>query len=214
MKTMSKTALAVAAACMMSVSTSASAEFSANAGVVSQYFFRGIAQTFTASASAGADYENGGFYVGTWAADVQDGLEIDFYGGYGFETDGGLGFSAGVTSYQYTGDFDSAYNEINLGFSFGFFSATYNVGTHEDDAGLGIPESDYDFLSLTVEHEGFYATYGAWGKDFDGDYLEVGYGTEFAGLDLGVALIANSDELDVETGEGDESLVFSIGKSF
>ena len=73
---MNKAALAVSAACMMTVSTSASAEFSANAGVVSQYFFRGIAQTYTASASAGVDYEAGGFYVGTWAADVQDGIEI------------------------------------------------------------------------------------------------------------------------------------------
>lgn len=214
MKIMSKAALAVSAACMMSVSTSASAEFSANAGVVSQYFFRGIAQTLTASASAGVDYENGGFYVGTWAADVQDGIEVDFYGGYGFEFDNGLGLSAGVTTYQYTGDFDSAYNEINLGFSYGIFSASYNFGTHEDDSSLGIPESDYDFLSVTLEHEGFYGTYGTFGQDFDGDYIEVGYGTEVSGVELGVALIVNSEELDLETGEGDETLVFSIGKSF
>ena len=31
----------------------------------------------------GADYENGGFYIGTWAADVGDGLEVDYYFGYG-----------------------------------------------------------------------------------------------------------------------------------
>ena len=43
---------------------------SGNVGLVSQYLFRGIAQTSTASASAGLDYENGGFYLGTWAADV------------------------------------------------------------------------------------------------------------------------------------------------
>ncbi|TLU59929.1 hypothetical protein FE810_16440 [Thalassotalea litorea] len=214
MKIMSKAALAISAACMMTVSTSAAAEISGNVGLVSQYFFRGIAQTYTASASAGVDYEAGGFYVGTWAADVQDGIEVDFYGGYGFETDGGLGFSAGVTSYQYTGDFDSAYNEVNLGFSFGMFSATYNIGQHKEEFDLGIPESDYDFFTLSLEHEGFYATYGSWGKDFDGDYVEVGYGAEVAGFDVGVALIANSEELDLETGEGDESLVFSIGKSF
>jgi uncharacterized protein (TIGR02001 family) len=188
---------------------------SANAGAVSQYFFRGIAQTTTASSSAGLDYEKGNFSVGTWAADVQDGIEIDFYGAYSFEMDNGLGLSAGFTTYQYTGDFDSAYNEVNLGASYGVFSLSYSVGTHEEDKGLGIDEADYDFLSVTVEGEsGLYATVGAWGQDFEGEYVELGYGTSVSGFDIGVALISNSEELDVETGEGEESIVFSIGASF
>lgn len=188
---------------------------SANAGVVSQYFFRGIAQTTTASASAGIDYEKGGFYAGTWAADVQDGIEIDFYAGYGIETKNGISLSAGVTSYQYTGDFDSAYNEINLSASYSIFSLSYNIGTHEEDKGLDIAEADYAFLSVTIEGEsGLYATLGAWGKDSDGEYIEIGYGTSLSGFDLGIALISNSEELDLETGKGEESLIFSIGTSF
>ncbi len=192
-------------------STTASAVegLSANAGVVSQYFFRGVAQTDTASASAGVDYENGNFSVGTWVADVQDGLEVDFYGSYGLELDGGFGLSAGFTSYQYTGDFDTQYNEINLGASYEFLSIAYSVGTWEVEAGA---DQDYTFLAVTAEHEGFYATYGTWGDEFDGDYIELGYGTEVSGFDLGVALIANSKELN--GGEADESLVLSIGKSF
>jgi uncharacterized protein (TIGR02001 family) len=195
------------------VSTSASAleveGLSANVGLVSQYIFRGIVQTDTASASAGIDYENSGFYLGTWAADVQDGLEVDIYGGYGGELDSGLGYSVGFTSYQYTGDFDTSYNEINLGLSYDMFSLTYNVGEWEVENG---PDQDYDFLSATVEHEGFYAIYGTWGKDFDGDYIEVGYGTEVSGCDVGIALVSNSKELAGST--SDENLVFSIGKSF
>ena len=186
----------------------------ANASLVSQYFFRGISQTKTASASAGVDYENGNFSLGAWVADVQDGLEVDLYGGYRIETDSGISLSAGFTTYQYTGDFDSAYNEVNLGLGYGIFSLSYNVGTHEEDSGLGIDESDYDFTSLTIEKDGFYATFGAWGMDFDGDYVEVGYGTEISNFDIGVALISNSKELDIETGEGDESLVFSLSKTF
>lgn len=207
---------ALATSTIFSTSALAAVEgLSANAAVVSQYFFRGIAQTTTASASAGVDYENGNFSVGTWAADVQDGIEIDFYGSYGNELENGLGYSLGFTSYQYTGDFDSAYNEVNLGVSYSFFSVSYNVGKHAKDAAIGIEEeSDYDFLSLTAEYEGFYATYGTWGQDFDGDYVEVGYGADVAGFDLGVALIVNSKELDVETAEGDETLVFSLSKSF
>lgn len=198
----------------LSTSAMALEGVSGNVGVVSQYFFRGIAQTGTASASAGLDYENGGFYLGTWGADVQDGLEVDFYGGYGFEFDSGLALSAGFTTYQYTGDFDSAYNEVNLSASFGLFSVGYNVGTHEEDTGLGIPESDYDFISATFEYEGFYGTFGTWGQDFEGDYFEFGYGAEVSGFDVGLAIIVNSEELDVETGEGEESMVLSIGKSF
>ena len=216
-KILTTTLLASAMALGTTVSTSAFAleGVSGNVGVVSQYFFRGIAQTESASASAGLDYENGGFYAGTWAADVTDGLEIDFYGGYGFETDGGLGLSAGFTSYQYTGDFDSAYNEVNLGLSYGMFSLAYNVGVHEEDDDLGIPESDYDFFSATLEYEGFYGTVGVWGQDFEGDYVELGYGAEVGGFDVGVAVILNSEEINLEQdGESEESLVFSLSKSF
>jgi len=213
---MKKTLLNIAITTLLATSTftstaaSAIEGLSANVGVVSQYFFRGIVQTDTASASAGVDYEIGNFSVGTWAADVQDGIEIDVYGSYGLSL-GEFDLSAGFTSYQYTGDFDTAYNEVNLGASFKFVSVSYNVGTHDVD---GASDEDYDFLSVTAEYEGFYATYGTWGKDFDGDYAEVGYGTEVSGFDLGVALIVNSKELDLESGKGDESLVFSLSKSF
>jgi uncharacterized protein (TIGR02001 family) len=209
---------ALAAALIVSAGyvSAVQAEISANVGLTSQYFFRGIAQTSTASASAGVDYENGGFYAGTWAADVEDGLEIDVYAGYGFETESGVGLSAGFTSYQYTDDFDTEYNEINLGLSYGIFSLSYNIGEYDTDPGT----DDYSFLSLTVENNGFYATYGSWGKDFDGDYVELGYGTEIGGFDASVAVISSSDlhEASAWTFEGasesSESLVFSIGKSF
>jgi len=203
----------LATSALFTASASAVEGLSANAAVVSQYFFRGIAQTSTASASAGVDYEIGNFSVGTWVADVEDGIEVDLYASYGLEL-AGFGLSAGFTSYQYTGDFDSAYNEVNLGLSYSFLSLSYNVGRHDDDASLAIDEEDYNFLSLTAEYEGFYATYGTWGKDFDGDYVELGYGAEVSGFDIGVALIVNQKELDSETGKGDETLVFSLSKSF
>lgn len=204
----------IASSVLISTHTSAVEGLSANASLVSQYFFRGVSQTDTASASVGVDYKNGNFSLGAWTADVQDGLEVDLYGSYSFETESGLSLSAGFTTYQYTGDFDSAYNEVNLGLSYGIFSLSYNIGTHEEDLGLGIDEADYDFTSLTIEKDGFYATLGTWGKDFEGNYAEVGYGTEISGFEIGVALISNSEELDLEAGKGDESLVFSIAKTF
>ena len=54
----------------------------ANAGWVSQYFYRGILQK-TSSASAGLDVTYGALSVGTWLADVGDGAEVDLYGSVG-----------------------------------------------------------------------------------------------------------------------------------
>ena len=209
-------AIALTAGAMSAAPVMAEGNFSANIGVVSEYYFRGIAQTTdeaSASASAGADYENGGFYAGVWTADVEDGLEIDGYLGYGIETDSGVGISLGFTTYQYTGDFDSEYNEVNFGLSYGIASLEYSVGTQEEDDSIGISETDYDFVALTLEHNGFYGTYGSFGDEAEGEYFEVGYGTEIGGFDAGVALIFNDEDLS-STGGNDENIVFSLSKSF
>lgn len=216
MKKMTQLAAAIALASGAMVATPAMAEgsFSANIGFVSEYYFRGIQQTTDGSASAGIDYENGGFYAGLWSADVSDGLEIDGYLGYGIETDAGLGLSIGYTTYQYTGDFDTEYNEVNFGASYGIASIEYSVGDYEVEGG---PDEDYSFTALTLEHNGFYATYGSFGKDFDGEYIEVGYGTEIGGIDVGISLIGNDEDLDLgndSDGAGDEVIVFSLGKTF
>ena len=214
----------IAATALLGVSAPAIADLSANVGYASEYYFRGILQK-ESSASAGLDYENSGFYVGTWAADVGDGLEIDGYLGYGMEFDGGFSASIGFTTYQYTGDtFDSEYNEFNLNLGFNIVSLEYSVGTQDAaDSGPnagGPPEDvDYDFIKLTVEQNGFYASYGSFGDDADGDYFEFGYGTEVGGFDLGIAAIFSSDELsdqiDADGGANEsEALVFTLGKTF
>ncbi|BDX08210.1 TorF family putative porin [Planctobacterium marinum] len=210
---LTKTSAAIAfavAACTFSQASYA--EVSANVGLVSEYHFRGIQQTSSASASAGLDYEEGGFYLGTWVADVEDGLEIDFYGGYGFDISEDVSASIGVTTYQYTGDFDSAYNELNLGLGWGMLSIEYTIGEWDDDADLGIPGGDYTFLGLTLEHEGFYGTFGTFGDEADGEYFEVGYGTEIGGFDAGISMVFADSDLG--GGESDETILFSIGKSF
>ena len=185
----------------------AQAQFSANVGWASEYHFRGILQKVS-SASAGLDYESGGFYVGTWAADVGDGLEVDGYFGYAGEVED-FGYSIGFTGYYYTGDFDDTYQEINLGGSYGPLSLDVAIGEYDNFTG---PTQDYTFAALTLAAEnGFYGTYGTFSQDADGDYLELGYGTTIAEIDVGVALILANDDL---IGDDDESLLFSLGKSF
>ena len=191
---------------LLVITSVAQADWSANLGFASEYYYRGIFQEST-SANAGLDYENGGFYAGTWAADVGDGLEVDGYFGYGFDA-GDVSLSVGFTGYYYTGDFDDTYQEINLGAGFGWLSLDVAVGEYDNFDG---PTQDYTYYSLTVEKNGFYGKYGGFTQDFDGEYLEVGYGTTIAEIDVSLSLILSNEDL---IGENDEAIVFTIGKSF
>lgn len=212
MKTLRITAVAAAVLAASSVSQVALAEgsVSANIGYVSQYHFRGIQQTGAGSASAGLDYENGGFYVGTWAADVADGLEVDLYGGYGIEWENGLSLGLGVTTYQYTGDFDSAYNEVNLSAGYGLFSVGYSAGKWDGEVGNeAATEGDYSILTVSFESNGFSGTFGTYGQDAEGEYFDLAYGTEIGGFDVGIGVLFSGSDLN-----DDESMYFSLSKSF
>ena len=205
MKTIVKTGVLVS---ILFASAAANAQWSANVGWASEYHFRGILQK-TSSASGGVDYENdNGFYAGTWAADVGDGLEVDGYFGFGGSVED-FSYGIGFTGYYYTGDFDDTYQEINLSGGYGPFTVDVAVGEYENFDG---PTQDYTFVSLTLDPgNGFYGTYGTFSQDADGDYLEVGYGTTISEIDFGVSLILANDDL---IGDEDETLIFTIGKGF
>ena len=84
----------------------ASAELSANAGIFSNYIWRGVTQTADAAAGQGGiDWGFGpGFYAGTWVSTLGsgNGYEMDVYAGWGGETsNGGLAWDLGVITYQY-----------------------------------------------------------------------------------------------------------------
>ncbi len=193
-------------ASLLALSGIANAEWSANLGFMSEYYFRGIFQEST-SANGGIDYENKGFFAGTWAADVGDGLEVDGYFGYGF-TAGAVDLSVGYTGYFYTGDFDDTYQEINLGAAAGLFTLDVAVGQYDNFDG---PTLDYTFYSLTVEKNGFYGKVGGFAQDFEGEYFEAGYTATVAEVDLGLVFIYSNEDL---LGESDEAIIFTVGKSF
>ena len=216
MKTIHKAGLA---ASLLAVSSVASAEWSANIGFASEYIFRGILQN-TSSASGGVDYEaDSGFYIGTWAADVGDGLEVDGYFGYGASI-GDFDLGIGYTGYFYTGDFDTEYHEINLSAAYSIFSLDVAVGQHDVEFGS---DEDFTHYALTAEKNGFYGTFAGFAQDYDGQYLDIGYGTTVAEIDLGVSLIAVVDDIVIDVDPAvepvllnatDETIVFTIGKSF
>lgn len=195
------------------LSSAAQAEWSANLGWASEYHFRGIFQ-HSSSASGGVDFEQDGFYAGTWAADVGDGLEVDGYFGYGGEYQD-FTYGIGFTGYYYTGDFDDTYQEINLGFGYNILSVDVAIGEYDN---FGGPTQDYTYYALTLEQDGFYGTFAGFSQDADGEYIELGYGTTVADIDLGISLIFANDDLLCAPGDPlcseDESLLFTIGKSF
>jgi len=187
-------------------------DLSANIGYNSEYIFRGIPQK-TSSAMGGLDLEAGGFYLGTWGADVGDGLEIDYYGGYGFDL-GPMSFGVGGTIYTYTGDFDDTYKEINLSAGWSFLTFDAAIGTYDN---FGGPDLDYEYYSLTAEYNGFYGRVATFENDFDGTYYEAGYGNtltveDYDLFDYALAVIYSDSTL--LGGSSDTNLVFTLSKTF
>ena len=101
-------------------------EITYNVGVVSQYRYRGLAQTKgDAALQGGADYANAnGFYAGAWGStikwikeagagattpvDAKGPVELDVYGGYKFEA-AGVAYDVGYLRYEYVGN---TYNKV------------------------------------------------------------------------------------------------------
>ena len=111
---MKKTVLALTVAALGALLPLASyADLAFNAGVVSDYRYRGVSQTQLKPAlQGGVDYSNGGFYLGAWGSTIKwikksggdADLEIDLYGGYKGEISKGLGYDVGVLAYVYPGN--------------------------------------------------------------------------------------------------------------
>ena len=109
-------AAAVMTAALLTAPAALAQDVAWNAGVFSDYRFRGFSQTDEGAAlQAGVDATAGGLYGGAWISNVDFGddteAEVDFYGGYrtvigGFNVDvGGVVYlyvgSPAVTDYDY-----------------------------------------------------------------------------------------------------------------
>jgi uncharacterized protein (TIGR02001 family) len=209
------------------------ADTTGNIGFVTDYIFRGILQA-PSSAYAGADWSGEkGLYAGTWWADVNQGTETDWYGGW---TGGGesVKFKIGATLYRYYDDFDGNYDEVNLGLYAGIFALDVAVGQYDSDfsnsnySGANIGTQDYIFTSVTITPKtGPYYKVGFWSGDYkdkiiaykstskDAYYAEIGYDykMEEQGIDLTVAFTYAPEMFD-NSGSGDYNIVFGIKKTF
>lgn len=114
---------------------------------VSDYYFRGITQTWHKPAiQGGLDYvATSGLYAGVWGSNVSNntypggsGLEFDYYGGYNGHFNDDWGYTVGGHGYYYPGaDYSSSstfvingqkFNtfEGNIGLSYKFMSVKYS----------------------------------------------------------------------------------------
>lgn len=85
--------------------------FSATVTFATDYVFRGVSQTDNKPAVQGSfDYKHpSGAYAGLWGSNVDDSIskgniELDFYGGYGFELFSNFNLDASIIYYYYPGD--------------------------------------------------------------------------------------------------------------
>jgi len=157
-----------------------------NVGVISQYRYRGLAQTKGAPAlQGGVDYDSGkGFYVGAWgstikwikemgndptgypvtagnsSSDVKGPVELDLYGGYKFEA-AGVAWDAGYLRYQYVGNtLDKVAGYKNANTDELYLAGTYGVVSAKYSYSLS------DLFGLD--------NYGGTGKNSKGStYLDV-----------------------------------------
>jgi uncharacterized protein (TIGR02001 family) len=213
-------------------SGSALAELSGNIGVVSEYLFRGLAQSGGAAVQGGLDYSSeSGFYAGTWASTIGfgsgtgSGAEVDFYAGFSGEA-GGLGYDIGAIYYWYSeeDEFDKpdpSFNTVEVYGSLSFGMLTVG-GYFAPDTYFGVDESAYGVnlafsapVSDKLSFDAFIGHNGGKGNEAftpDGDtYLDysIGLSTETEiGMSMGIAFVGTDIEDD------DPKLVLSGGYSF
>lgn len=117
-----------------------------NAGVVSDYRYRGISQSrLEPAVQGGIDYaDKSGFYVGAWGstikfikdtgaqngiAGVKGSMELDLYGGYKWAA-GGVAYDVGVLRYEYArNNLQTVPNYANANTTEAYGAATYGVFT-------------------------------------------------------------------------------------
>lgn len=198
-------------------------DISMNAGVVSNYIWRGVSQTRDHGAiQGGIDLKHSsGAYVGSWMSTVKFELfpdaymEQDIYAGYGF-TVGDAAFDLRYTEYHYPSLSSADFSEVHAHVS--AFGATLGADYSEDTP---INDTDttihyYGSYSFTLPQEvGLAATVGRYdfkdagwtgGNDSKYTYYNIGLSKSHAGITWGLAYSGtNMDEDNCLVFIGDEN---------
>ncbi|GAA6138984.1 TorF family putative porin [Arenicella sp. 4NH20-0111] len=216
----------VALAVLAGASSAQAGDIEANVSLATDYVFRGFSQTNEELAiQGGFDYGfDNGFYIGTWASNVDFGsdtsTELDLYGGYAFDLAEGVSLDLSYIYFNYAGETDGLnYSEFvaSLGFGDASLGLVYSPDYFGSDSSAIVLNGDYSFSlaenwSLDL-HVGYTKTDDE-GIAVDGDdYIDysAGVSTSAGGLDLALTFYGTDvDDVDI----ADNRAVFSVSKSF
>ncbi len=218
--------VAAAALVSLGVAAPASAELSATGGLVSEYYFRGVGLG-DAGAYGSLDYSVAGFTLGTWIIDdgsaSNDGLETDFYAGYGMSHGDNFSWNVAYNRYEYT--YTSDYEDeiaVSLGLPVGLSLQLVRGEMHDEEGVSPDLDTGYRYLSLGWNGEVFGVLLGdsaniARGDESSYSHFEVSASGEVStiavGVTAGVVFNAN-DAAGDDTASGDGYIVFDISKTF
>jgi uncharacterized protein (TIGR02001 family) len=220
-------ALVASSVLLASASTAVMAEgaweSSANIALSSEYVWRGVGQSASDPAiSGGFDLgHESGFYVGTWASNVDYGddasIEIDYYAGFGGDFgDSGVSYDVGGLYYDFPSEDYDAF-EVYGFLSYSFLSAgvSYSVDLFDAD-----DQDGNIYYQLDVGHDvgsiSLAAGIGYWDlDDSDADYTNyyLGASTELGGFGLDLTYYDTDDDGEDFSGTENDTIVFTISKS-
>jgi len=201
----------------------ASAEVTANAGVFSNYIWRGVTQTSDqAAGQGGIDWSGGpGFYAGTWVSNVDfdgtgSGYEMDVYGGWGGEA-GKFSWDLGALTYQYPVDPGSNFTEVYatgsiVGLTAGIWytvdkaSGIADPNGKDDDIYL---YGAYDFTAKDIDYSLYIGNY-SFDADSTADYTHYGASIGKGGFSFAVD---KNDIDDTPTDNTADNVRFTVGYS-
>ena len=229
------------AALMGSALTAAAADVAGNVTLATDYRFRGISQLkgqFSPAIQGGFDFATDiGFYIGTWASNVnfdEGAIETDVYGGFKGKINDDLAYDIGVLYYGYPHDGcgggcespDLAYTEVygSLTFSNIKFGLNYSDDYFAESGKFYYPYVEYAFDPIENLTLSFHLAYNKYDENQLGLNNEDHYtdwkiqaSTKWLGVVWGLAYV-DTDLDDDKDCYGDKDLcaataVFSISKS-
>jgi uncharacterized protein (TIGR02001 family) len=193
----------------------------ANAGITTNYVFRGVTQTDDGPAiQGGVDYtHSSGFYAGAWGSNVDfpgigSGLEYDLYAGINFDVTQDVKLDIGYITYRYT---DSTVedvvgnNEVFIGAKYQNFAAYYYNGNaklsnfdhqyYDLRYTLGLPQE----IKMSL-HYGHLDNKNA----SDADDVSLRFAKDIASFDTSLTFT----RIDPNNGNAENKLFLTVTKSF
>ena len=219
---------------MSSALVASAAEIAGNVTLATDYRFRGISQNnggFSPAIQGGFDISESGFYLGTWASNVnftEGSIEVDVYGGYKGTFSEDLAYDVGILYYGYPQDgaAHDGYTEFYGSLSWKGAKAGVNYSDNYF-AGSGefwYPYVEYGFdpmenvtLSFHYGYNSFDEAQAAFNNEDNYSDWKVAISTKQLGVNWGLAYVDTNLDDDNECG-GNKQLceataVFSISKS-